>query len=120
MDNEKVFAMKLSKIYPLLVTKAERKNRTKQEVNTVICWLTGYTEDELEKKISEDVSYGRFFEDAPQINPNCEKITGSICGVKIQEIEDPLMKKIRCLDKLIDELAKGKSLEKILRLQNGV
>lgn len=115
MDNEKVFAMKLSKIYPLLVAKAERKNRTRQEVDTVICWLTGYTEEELEKKISEDTAYGQFFEDAPQMNPNCEKITGCICGIKIQEIEDPLMKKIRYLDKLVDELAKGRALEKILR-----
>lgn len=118
MDNEKVFAMKLSKIYPLLVTKAKRKNRTQQEVNTVICWLTGYTEEELEKKILEDVSYGQFFEDAPHMNPNCEKITGSICGVKIQEIEDPLMKKIRCLDKLVDELSKGKKLDKICKKES--
>lgn len=115
MENEKVFSMNVSKIIPLLVAKAERKGRTKEEVKAVICWLTGYTEEELDKKITEDVTYRQFFEQAPQINPNWEKITGSICGVKIQEIEEPLMKKIRCLDKLVDELAKGKSLEKVLR-----
>lgn len=115
MKNEKVFAMSVGKVYPLLVAKAERKGRTKQEVDTVTCWLTGYTQKELEQRISENVSYGQFFEEAPQMNPNCEKITGSICGVRIQEIKDPLMKKIRYLDKLVDELAKGKELEKILR-----
>lgn len=115
MENEKVFAMEFGKIYPLLVAKAERKNRTKQEVDEVICWLTGYTEKELEEKLLDNISYGQFFREAPHMNPNCEKITGSICGVKIQEIKDPLMKKIRCLDKLVDELAKGKAMEKILR-----
>ena len=82
MEKEKVFAMGLGKIYPLLVAKAERKNRTREEVNEVICWLTGYTEEELEQKIRENVSYGQFFQEAPGINPGCEKITGSICGVK--------------------------------------
>ena len=115
MENEKVFSMKVSKIFPLLVAKAEKKGRRKEEVEKVICWLTGYTEEEIEQKVTEDVTYKQFFEQAPQINPNYEKITGSICGVKIQEIEDPLMKKIRCLDKLVDELAKGKPLEKVLR-----
>ena len=115
MENEKVFSMKISKIFPLLVAKAERKGRRKEEVEAVIRWLTGYTEEEIEQKVTEDVTYGQFFAQAPQINPNYEKITGSICGVKIQEIEDPLMKKIRCLDKLVDELAKGKPLEKVLR-----
>lgn len=113
--HEKVFAMGISKIYPLLVAKAERKGRTKQEVDTVTCWLTGYTPKELEQRIAENMLYGQFFAEAPQMNPNCEKITDSICGVRIQEIEDPLMKKIRYLDKLVDELAKGKDLEKILR-----
>ena len=115
MENEKVFAMGMGKVYPLLVAKAERKGRTKQEVDTVTCWLTGYIPKELEQRIAENMSYGQFFGEAPQMNPNCEKITGSICGVRIQEIEDPLMKKIRYLDKLVDELAKGKDLEKILR-----
>lgn len=115
MENEKVFAMSIGKVYPLLIAKAEKKGRTKQEVDTVTCWLTGYTREELEQKISANVSYRQFFEEAPQMNPNSEKITGSICGIKIQEIEDPLMKKIRYLDKLVDELAKGKALEKVLR-----
>lgn len=115
MKNEKVFAMKISKVYPLLVKKAERKGRTRDEVNKVICWLTGYTVDDLICQIKKDVDYETFFREAPHLNPNCHLITGSICGVKVQEIEDPLMQKIRYLDKLVDELAKGKTMEKILR-----
>ena len=115
MENEKVFSMPVEKVISLLVAKAEKKGRTRQEVCEVICWLTGYTEGEIAAKISEKVTYREFFERAPQINPNSEKITGSICGIKIQEIADPLMKKIRYLDKLVDELAKGKPLEKVLR-----
>lgn len=115
MENEKVFAMSLGKVYPLLVAKAERKGRTKAEVDEVTCWLTGYTKDQLDIQISEGVSYGRFFAEAPAINPNATKITGSVCGIKVQEIEDPLMQKIRWLDKLVDELAKGKPMEKIIR-----
>lgn len=115
MDNQKVFAMKLSKIYPLLVQKAEKKNRTKQEVDSVICWLTGYDEKGLAKQLQKDIDYRTFFTEAPCINPNCDKITGTVCGVRLAEIEDPLMKQIRYLDKLVDELARGKALEKILR-----
>ena len=100
MEQEKVFSMKLSKIYPLLTAKAERKGRTRQEVDEVICWLTGYDRAGLER---------------PRMNPSCGKITGTVCGVRVEEIEDPLMRKIRYLDKLIDELAKGKPLEKVLR-----
>jgi len=115
MENNKVFAMKFSKIYPLLVSKAEKKGRTKQEVDDIICWLTGYDEAGLEKQLSEDVDYGTFFNEAPHMNPNCVLIKGTICGIRVEEIEDPLMRKIRYLDKLIDELAKGKPMDKILR-----
>lgn len=115
MDNSKVYAMKLSKVYPLLVQKAERKNRTKQEVDEVIFWLTGYDEAGLQKQIEDDVDYGTFFEKAPCMNPNCGLIKGVVCGVRVETIEEPLMQKIRYLDKLVDELAKGKSMDKILR-----
>ncbi len=115
MERNKVFAMKLSKVYPLLAAKAQRKGRTAQEVEEVLFWLTGYDKAGLEAQLAKDVDCGTFFEEAPCMNPNCHKITGSICDVKVQEIEDPLMQKIRYLDKLVDELAKGKSMEKILR-----
>ena len=115
MEQEKVFSMKLSKIYPLLTAKAERKGRTRQEVDEGICWLTGYDRAGLERQLSLDIDYGTFFREAPRMNPSCGKITGTICGVRVEEIEDPLMRKIRYLDKLIDELAKGKPLEKGLR-----
>lgn len=115
MDNSKVFAMKLSRVYPLLVQKAEKKNRTKQEVDEVIFWLTGYDGAGLQKQIEDDVDYGTFFEQAPCMNPNCALITGVVCGVRVETIEDPLMQKIRYLDKLVDELAKGRPMEKILR-----
>lgn len=107
--------MSVGKVYPLLVAKAEKKGRTRDEVDTVTCWLTGYTKEELQRQIAAEVSYEQFFNEAPQMNPNCEKITGSICGIKVETIEDPLMQKIRYLDKLVDELAKNRSLEKILR-----
>ena len=115
MDNQKVFAMEFSRVYPLLVAKAERKGRTQQEVDQVICWLTGYTSADIARAVAEPTGYGTFFENAPAPNPNRTKITGSICGVKLAEIEDPLMREIRYLDKLVDELAKGKPMEKILR-----
>ncbi len=115
MDSSKVFAMKLSKVYPLLVAKAEKKGRTLQEVEEVLFWLTGYDKEALNTQLARDVDYGTFFAEAPCMNPSCHKITGSICGVKVQEIEDPLMQKIRYLDKLVDELAKGRPMEKILR-----
>jgi hypothetical protein len=107
--------MKFSKIYPLLVQKAESKGRTKSEVDAVICWLTGYDEHGLQSRLTADVDLGQFFAEAPQIHPNADKITGVICGHRVENITDPLMKKIRQLDKLIDELAKGKAMEKILR-----
>lgn len=115
MNNEKVFSMKFSKVYPLLVAKAERKGRTKAEVDTIISWLTGYNSEQVQEQLKKEVDYKTFFEQAPQMNPNCHLITGSVCGIKVQEIEDPLMQKIRYLDKLIDELAKGKAMEKIMR-----
>ena len=115
MDNQKVFAMSFSKIYLLYIQKAERKNRTKEEVDEIICWLTGYDPESLQAQIDGNVSLQTFFEEAPQMNPNAALIKGVVCGVRVEEIEDPLMQKIRWLDKLIDELAKGKKMEKILR-----
>lgn len=115
MDNSKVFAMKLSRVYPLLVQKAERKGRTKQEVDQAVCWLTGYGQAELATQLERDVEYGAFFQQAPSWNPKAERIKGVVCGVRVEEVEDPLLWKIRCLDKLVDELAKGKAMEKILR-----
>ncbi len=115
MNNEKVFAMKLGKVYPLLVAKAERKGRTKAEVDEVIRWLTGYDAAALQAQLDADVEYGAFFSGAPCMNPKRDLITGSICGVKVQDVEDPLMQDIRRLDKLVDELAKGWPMGKILR-----
>lgn len=115
MTNERVYKMPFSKVYPLLVQKAERKGRTKSEVDAVICWLTGYDFSGLQAQIDKNVDYETFFNEAPQINPNADKIKGVICGYRVEEIQDPLMKKIRWLDKLVDELAKGKPMEKILR-----
>ena len=115
MSNERVFKMAFSKVYPLLVQKVERKGRTKEEVDTIIYWLTGYDEQGLQTQIANNVDYETFFNEAPQINPHAAKITGVICGVRVEEIKDPLMQKIRWLDKLGDELARGKAMEKILR-----
>lgn len=115
MDNGKVYAMKLSRIYPLLVQKAERKGRTRQEVDRVIEWLTGYDESGLQRQMEKDVDYRTFFEEAPALNPAREKITGVVCGVRVEAVEEPLMRLIRQMDKLVDELAKGKAMEKILR-----
>jgi hypothetical protein len=107
--------MAFSKVYPLLVQKAERKGRTKDEVDTIICWLTGYDEADLQAQIDNNVDYETFFAEAPEMNSNADKITGVVCGVRVENIEEPLMQKIRWLDKLVDELAKGKAMEKILR-----
>jgi hypothetical protein len=115
MTNERVYKMEFSKVYPLLVQKAERKGRTKSEVDAVICWLTGHDEFGLQAQIEKNVNYETFFREAPQISPNAVKITGVICGHHVEKIEDPLMQKIRWLDKLVDELAKGKPIEKVLR-----
>jgi hypothetical protein len=107
--------MKFSKVYPLYVAKAERKNRTKEEVDQVICWLTGYSKTGLIQQINKESDFQAFFAEAPAIHPNSSLITGVICGVRVEEIEEPLVQKVRYLDKLIDELAKGKTLEKIMR-----
>lgn len=115
MDNEKVFSMRFSKVYPLLIQKAERKNRSREEVLEVTAWLTGYSASQLLDMLDSEITYGDFFRNAPAMHPDRKKITGSICGVRVEQIEDPLMRDIRCLDKLVDELAKGKSMEKILR-----
>ena len=110
-----VFAMKFSDVYPLYVQKAERKNRTKAEVDQIICWLTGYTPTKLQQHIKQRNDFETFFTQAPAIHPNTSLIKGVVCGVRVEEIDDSLMQKIRFLDKLIDELAKGKTMEKILR-----
>jgi len=115
MDHTRVFKMSFASVYPLYIQKAERKGRTKEEADTIICWLTGYNQQGLQKQIDRKNDLETFFAEAPQINPNASKITGVICGYRVEEMEDKLMQKIRYLDKLIDELAKGKSLEKILR-----
>lgn len=115
MENEKVFAMPFRKVYPCLIAKAERKGRTRQKVDTVTGWLTGYTPEALEGLLEGEVTYGEFFEQAPALNPHREKITGVVCGVRVENVENPLMREIRRLDKLVDELAKGKPMEKILR-----
>jgi hypothetical protein len=115
MTNDRVFKMAFSRVYPLLVEKAERKGRTKEEVDAVICWLTGYDAEGLRVQLERNVDYETFFAQAPRMNPNAEKIRGVICGHRVEEIEDPLMQKIRWLDKLVDELAKNKPMEKILR-----
>lgn len=115
MNNEKVYNMSFGKVYPLLVSKAEKKGRTLDEVTQVITWLTGYTAKEIETAAANFSTYGDFFRNAPQLNPNRKLITGVVCGVRVETIEEPLMQEIRYLDKLIDELAKGRAIEKILR-----
>ena len=112
-----VTEMAFAKLYSLLVAKAEKKGRTREEVDQVTAWLTGYTPEELARLEQSDMSYGDFFRSAPAMNPNRTLITGKICGVRVEEIEDPLMRDIRYLDKLVDELAKGKAIEKILKKQ---
>ena len=115
MDNSRVYRMSFASVYPLYIQKAEKKGRTKAEVDTIICWLTGYDQQTLQQQIDKKSDFETFFAQAPLINPNVSKITGVICGYRIEEIEDELMRKIRYLDKLVDELAKGKTMEKILR-----
>lgn len=114
MDNNRVYKMTFASVYPMYIQKAEKKGRTKEEVDEVISWLTGYDKKTLRQQIDNKCDFKTFFEQA-QLNPNASKITGLICGYRVEEIEDKLMQKIRYLDKLIDELAKGKAMEKILR-----
>jgi hypothetical protein len=115
MNNTKIFKMPFSKVYPMYIQKAERKGRKKSEVDAIIFWLTGYDEQTLKQQIDTNIDIETFFDQAPSINPNVSQIKGVICGIRVEEIEAPLMQKIRYLDKLVDELAKGKAIEKILR-----
>ena len=115
MDNTRVYKLLFSSVYPLYIKKVERKGRNKEEVDTVIFWLSGYNEKTLQQQIDKKSTFETFFAEAPAMNENASKITGMICGYRIEEIEDPLMKKVRYLDKLVDEVAKGKAMEKILR-----
>ena len=115
MNNTRVYKMSFASVYPHYIQKVEKKGRNKQEVDEIIFWLTGYNEQSLQQLIDNQTDFETFFAQAPQINPNVAKITGVICGYRVEEIEDKLMQQIRYLDKLVDELAKGKSMEKILR-----
>ena len=115
MKKHRIFTTSFASVYPHYIAKAEKKGRTKAEVDTIICWLTGYSEKALEQQIKDKVDFETFFEQAPEVNPNVSRIKGVICGYRVEEIEDELMRKIRYLDKLVDELARGKAMEKILR-----
>jgi hypothetical protein len=115
MDNQGVYKMSFASVYPLYVRKAEKKGRTQDEVDEVICWLTGYSPKTLQQQIAKKHDFETFFVQAPRLNENAAKITGVTCGYRVEEIKDKLMQKIRYLDKLVDELAKGKAMEKILR-----
>lgn len=115
MPKHHIFAMTFARVYPLYVQKAERKNRSKEEVDQIICWLTGYDLAGLRQQVEQEHDLETFFAQAPAIHPNSPLIKGVVCGVRVEDIDDPLMRRIRCLDKLIDELAKGRTMEKILR-----
>ncbi|RYF41379.1 MAG: DUF2200 domain-containing protein [Comamonadaceae bacterium] len=115
MTAHRIFTMAFAKVYPMYVQKAERKNRTKEQVDQIICWLTGYDAAGLQRQIEQQNDFATFFAQAPALHPNTALITGLVCGVRVEDVEDPLMQKIRWMDKLIDELAKGRKMEKILR-----
>ena len=115
---KRVYAMTFAKVYPMYITKVERKGRTKEEVDEVIRWLTGYTPSKLKAQIDKQTNFEMFFKNAPKLNPSRKQITGMICGVRVEDIEDPIMREVRYLDKLIDALAKGRPMEKIKRLAN--
>jgi len=115
VEKHKIFSMPFAKVYPMYIQKAERKGRTKAEVDQIICWLTGYSAAALAKQVEAQTSFENFFAQAPALHPNAPLIKGVVCGIRVEDIEDPLMQKIRYLDKLVDELAKGKAMEKILR-----
>jgi hypothetical protein len=117
LNEQRAFAMRFAKVYPLYVQKAERKGRTQEEVDQIISWLTGYDHPGLQRQIEQQVDFATFFNQAPAFNPNASLIKGVVCGVRVEDVDNPLMQKIRYLDKLIDELAKGKAIEKILRQQ---
>ena len=113
--SQKIYNMKVSGVYPHYITKAEKKGRTKEEVDEIMRWHTGYSQTELESQLKKEVSFETFFNEAPQLNPNRKKVTGVICGIRVEDIEDPIVQEVRYLDKMIDELAKGKALNKIFR-----
>lgn len=115
MKTERIYKILFSSVYPLYIQKVEKKGRTKEELDIVIKWLTGYSDEQIKEQIENKVDFQTFFAEAPEINPNASKITGVICGYRVEEIEDPLIQKMRYLDKLIDEIAKGRKMEKILR-----
>src|SRR5690554_5247823 len=115
MTMHKIYKMNFTRVYPLYISKAEKKGRTKSEVDKIICWLTGYSQEELEVQLEKQVDFETFFAEAPQLNPLRDLIKGVVCGVRVEDVEEPTMQNIRYLDKLIDELAKGKPMEKILR-----
>ncbi|EAD3240153.1 DUF2200 domain-containing protein [Listeria monocytogenes] len=115
MKKPRIYTMSFASVYPLYIQKAEKKDRTKEEVDEIIFWLTGYDQDSLQQAIDQAIDFETFFAEAPEMNPNASLITGVICGYRVEEIEDKLMQQIRYLDKLVDELAKGKKMEKILR-----
>jgi hypothetical protein len=115
MENHRIYRMSFARVYPLYITKVEKKGRTKKEVDQIIIWLTGYNQKQLDAHIKVETTFETFFKEAPKLNPSRTLITGVICGVRIEDIQEPLMREIRYMDKLIDELAKGKAMEKILR-----
>lgn len=115
MENHRIFTTSFASVYPHYINKVEKKGRTKAELHEIIFWLTGYNEDTFQRLLHDKTDFNTFFAKAPQLNPNVSKITGVICGYRVEEIENPLMQKIRYLDKLVDELAKGRSMDKILR-----
>lgn len=119
MSGHRIFQMAFARVYPMYVQKAERKGRSREEVDAAIRWLTGYTQAGLERQLAREADFTTFFAEAPAMNPRREFVTGVVCGVRVEEVEDPLMRQIRILDKLVDELAKGKALEKVLREADG-
>jgi hypothetical protein len=115
LTKHRIFTTSFASVYPLYVKKVERKNRTKAQVDQIICWLTGYDEAGLQQQLAQEIDFETFFDQAPAMHPNTSLIKGVVCGIRVEDVDDPLMQKIRYLDKLVDELAKGKSMEKILR-----
>lgn len=115
MSNEKIYNMTFAKLYPILVAKAVKKGRTREDVDEITCWLTGYSKEDLNRFLDSGITYGDFFLQAPSLNPKRKLIKGVVCGIRVEDISEPLMQEIRYLDKLVDELAKGKPMEKILR-----
>ena len=115
MAKHRIYSVSVASVYPHYIVKAEKKGRTKAEVDKIICWLTGYSEERLDHQLANNVNFEDFFEQAPRMNPARSLVTGMICGVRIEEIQEPIMREIRCLDKMIDELAKGRTMDKILR-----